>query len=236
MQQVESDLKLAVVGCPYSGTKYMQLVLRSIGLDVGHEVIEKNGTVSWRHTYYGVDDFAKEGIAPEFIFHQVRHPLMTIANLIALGDKPWRYIIKACRSRNFDLKHFSRDSASRERIIAWWTRSMALWVYWNEFAEEVASFSYQIEHFPLTWPKFLSRLGLPVDTPLPYLSTIVNRHKVAPVPNWDFLYNIDAQLTLRVLEMAKKYGYTQVPYFYFRDPYYKFPKKLLLTLDKSPCP
>jgi len=227
MSQVESDLRLAVVGCPYSGTQYTKEVLCKVGLDVGHEEIKENGTVSWRHAYYRAEDFAKEGISQEFIFHQTRHPLLVIAELWMLGKGPWVYITKSCQSRGLDWDPFGQEI---------YARCMQFWIYWNEFAGEFASFQFRIEQFPTLWPTFLELFGFPVDTPLPGISTHVNRHKAAPISSWDDLYKIDSQLTLKVLEMANEYGYTQIPHHYLKDPYYKFPEEIPLTLDKSPCP
>ena len=56
------------------------------------------------------------------IFHQVRHPLKTIASFHLANERSWRYV----------FKHIP-EMKIHEKIIV---RCAKYWVYWNLMAEE----------------------------------------------------------------------------------------------------
>lgn len=47
-EHVRKQFDLLVIGLPRTGTGYTHMLLRSFGLDVGHEVIRPDGTADWQ--------------------------------------------------------------------------------------------------------------------------------------------------------------------------------------------
>jgi hypothetical protein len=217
--------KIIITACPYSATKYTAELLNSIGLEVGHEVIKKDGTVSWGHIHLRREDFGPEVV----MLHQVRHPLMVITQLRSLRgaskyhrgpflwemfmartnamDVPWKLPVLH-EGENYGLKDY-----------------MSLWYWWNKFGTLTADGTYTIESLPDRWEWFLGMIGHEyVDMPVESKTT--NRHSTPKILSWDDLHEADPELTSRILELATHFGYDQIPYQYLDDPYYQFPEKI----------
>lgn len=225
-----------ITACPYSGTKYTVKILRNLGLDVGHETLEKDGAVSWRHIAMTDDDQQLAALDGRGIIrlHQVRHPLITIASLQKLNGKIWYEVAKCAERMHLPWNPTEGTFDARDHTL----RTMRLWYYWNKNGMEAADEVYCIEDLPFKWGWFLKTVSLPASV-LPGTSTTTNRHRgpsqKTRVPSWNELYEIDGDLTLSMLRMAHLLGYTQVPVHYIRDPFYNFPDHIRLTLGETEC-
>jgi len=75
-------MKLLVLAFPRSGTRYTVVALRGCGLSVGHEVVEEDGVVSWKHLLEPAD----------IVLHQVRYPLDAIKSCLGIRGDSRRYL------------------------------------------------------------------------------------------------------------------------------------------------
>ena len=122
-----------VVSVGRSGTKYVAFLLRSLGLDVGHESAGAHGIVSW---YLAADaDSVPHGPpSTQFVFghvfHQVRHPLRVIPSLMSLRPETWSFVAR-------------HTGCAPEDPLP--VRCAKLWLHWNELAEAKAEWRYRIE-------------------------------------------------------------------------------------------
>lgn len=217
--------QIIIKACPYSGAKHTVKLLNGIGLEVGHEIMRKDGTVSWRHTHLRKEDFDTDVV----MLQQVRHPLMTISQLksITSGYKHprtmeniWKMFTD--RTKKMDVPW------DIDKVRCGLIGAMNLWYWWNKFGALTADGMYTIESLPDRWEWFLGMIGHEF-VPMPAVSKIINRHTTPKILSWDDLYETDPELTARILELATHFGYEQTPYQYLDDPYYQFPEKIELS-------
>lgn len=190
--------QLLITGCGRSGTKYTALLLKELGLDVPHECMGRDGAVGWMYVaaeQYGVgtdvDHGSREGIVFGQIFHQVRHPLDTIASLQTHGEDLW----------DFCGRHVPLMKKNPERL-------MAYWLDWNARAAAMADWTYRVEELrpgTAVAREFLDRIGLP-DRDLPDLPHNVNHRRHADL-TWAELDAKNSILARWIRKAARRYGY-----------------------------
>jgi len=223
---------IVITACPYSATKYILHVLRQIGLDVGHERILENGTVSWQHCHLTVSDLIKSG-CPEnvVLLHQVRHPLMAISGLRVLHGRS-----KHPRDKKSIWGKFAERT--KHMGIPWdidevkygLRGAMNLWYWWNKVGSEKADGTYTVETLPDRWEWFLDMIGHEY-VEMPQVRKTTNRKRQREVLSWNTLYDWDPELTEKILKLAESFGYEQIPTHYLDDPFYQFPETLRLRND-----
>lgn len=91
-----------------------------------------------------------------------------------------------------------------------------------------ADASYRVEEIPDRWTWFMNALRIPYY-PYPTISKTINRKKTRRIMSWDDLYEQDAELTLKIIDLAKCFGYTQIPVDYIDDQFYEFPERIELS-------
>jgi hypothetical protein len=144
--------KLLVTGCGRSGTKYIALVLRRLGLDVQHEAMGRDGVVSW---YMAVDAEgvpfgpARQDCEFEHVLHQVRHPLAVIASAASFKPQTWEFI----------CAHIPVSMVDPLPL-----RCAKYWYYWNLEAERVAHWRYRVEDLTSVFETLCARLRVRGDT------------------------------------------------------------------------
>ncbi len=221
---------VVITACPYSATKYTVHVLKQIGLDVGHERILENGTVSWQHCHFTKGDLIERG-CPEntVLLHQVRHPLMAISALRVIhgGYSHPRDKKSIWGKFTEQTKHMGIPWDIDE--VKYGVRgAMHLWYWWNKVGSEKADGTYTVETLPDRWERFLESIGHEY-VEMPLVSKATNRKKQRRVLSWNDLYDHDPELTLKILELSESFGYEQVPTPYLDDPFYEFPERFELT-------
>ena len=111
-----------VTGCGRSGTKYTSTVLRVCGLDMPHEAIGKDGSVSsiWAIDLKAEQYYKPHSCGSRSMFHtvlnQVREPLDTIASITTGSLEAVKWVDK------YTPLHFEGDR------IKWATE---YWIYWS---------------------------------------------------------------------------------------------------------
>lgn len=197
----EKQLKnrtLLITGCARSGTSFITKFFRLNGYDVGHERDGLFGVVAWTMT-------ADVDIAPwgpgfnnytfEHIFHQVRHPLKTIASA---GNEPpisWIFVKKFVPEIEMD----------DPKIV----KGAKYWYYWNLLAEKKAEWTYRIEDIENQIGEMVALLEIDLDpTILNDIPTDTNTRRYTDVYSWEDLREaLDEDLFYNIVEMASRYGY-----------------------------
>lgn len=185
---------ILVIGCPRSGTRYTNEVLRQMGLKVEHEKMGRDGTVS---SWFAVDDYyyprAHGGRRADFHFdlvvHQVRHPLDVIGSLETAMNPAWWHWQQA----HTGISKESEYPGSR------------FWLAWNERCEaQPTDLSLRVEAMEDAWPT-LSELLFGEERPLPNVSPETGRLRRPNrrAPSWDDL----GPYAEPVRKKAAEYGY-----------------------------
>lgn len=197
---------LLITGCGRSGTYYISSILQNVGLDVRHEKPGALGMVSWFNV---VEDFPgfNERICPHntyrTIFHQVRHPLKVIRSWWMLDDPAQRPGLQKYVGYEKDLP----------REIKWGR----YWLYWNQRAETLAEWTYQVEALPAVLSEFCDRLGLSamgfdrtkkVVEQTPHNLNTNHNARRSPEITFERIRNLDPVLCEQIREQANRYGYS----------------------------
>jgi hypothetical protein len=171
---------IGIVGCARSGTVYMTNVLRELGYKIGHEVMGEDGSVGYHLAV----------LKPNNCLHQVRHPIKQINSMFA--HKAWGWCDRLIEVPDYGL-----------------LGCMQYWLMWNAMCEDFCVWRYQIEQLPEVWDEFLVRIGHN-KCELPDLPTNTNTHRRKEDYvgfSWEDLIEKDKDLTVKIMKMAKRYGY-----------------------------
>lgn len=200
----EVERLVLITGCGRSGTTFIAKSLTSAGLDVRHEYLGKDGSASW---YMNVESTnapygcrSTVGLRFTHIFHQVRHPLKTIAS-INYSSHASSFAYVAAYVPEIDLTHDSRL-----------VQSAKYWYYWNLLAEAKAEWRYRIEDIDSVWDEMSQRLGVFLDrSVLSQQSRKTNTRGDTGGLTWMQLQaEIPADLFANIQSMALRYGYSIV--------------------------
>lgn len=190
-------MSFLITGCGRSGTKYMATVLRSVGLDVGHEQMGRDGAVSgiWAVDSDSYPKFHQQGPRPHFdlILHQVRHPLHTIGSVTTGSQAAWEF-----NSRFVPIN-------LEESVLI---RSAKYWFYWNRMVEAQAVFTYRIENLREVWPHLMELLGHAADyEQITHFSQAMNSRKHREV-TWEAMEKeVPVWLVRAIKVLGRFYGY-----------------------------
>ena len=223
--------RVLVTGCPRSGTRYTTLVLRRLGLDVGHERIGRDGVSSWalavdaEQTPWGP---SWGDVRFDVVLHQVRHPLDVIDSVETLRPASWKFV----------SEYAPLDPGQSFPI-----RGALLWCHWNGAAETRAALTYRVEAIAEALPLIceaidvahdpLAARDVPTDVntrtrgrafhlaeeslirsgidPGNRLRGVLARSRVGHRRQltWSRLHESDPRLCERVRELATTYGYDE---------------------------
>jgi len=197
--------RLAVVGAPRSGTRHVHITLRAAGLDVWHERMGPDGTVSGLfavpHTWMPGAHRGQPGEIPaaysfDHRWALIRDPLRAIPSFAQV----------------FQLGH----------LADWWeevgvpmaevdtlTQALRAWVAtYEHLADEGAPF-LRIEDFDRRWPELAEALGLPSRRPA---IGPQNMHHGLASATWSDLETRDADYARRARAIATHHGYGEAEY------------------------
>jgi hypothetical protein len=195
--RIVDEKSTLITGCGRSGTKYISRVLSSGGLDIGHEIMGKDGIASW---LLGVDADSvpwgprRRDFQFRTILHQVRHPLAVISSMQTCAQVSWSFI---CRHVRCEL----------EEPLA--LRCAKYWRYWNEQIESEADWRYRIEDVQIIRDELCERTGCRVSQAVLAVvpRNINSRQDAYKALDWNTLRSLDAPLCLAIQEQAVRYGY-----------------------------
>lgn len=202
--------KLLVLGTGRCGTMFTTKALQVAGLNVLHEKVGPDGTVS----HYFVTDSDWYPMAPwqvkqgkkhvgerrsdfkfDNIVHIVRDPRKTIPSMTKIfGSVTWRFY-----EENGLLPVGIRNPVHR---------AMYLWAAHNKLAEAQAQFRFRLENYERAWPVLMDLVGS--DAPYPAHLRPMNKtggfKSYEPITFEDML-RIDKSLGSMIRSMARDYGY-----------------------------
>lgn len=208
--------RLLVTGTCRSGTWYLTECLLATGVNVGHEHVKPDGTVSgfmWvDHDWYPSKHERPGDPAPAAIdyvhrWHVVRNPLATIPSLaFVLANKRVQDWIASLQEVN-DLPRLG----SPDDVAEPWPEPSAIcgalryWVVANEYARERTDWRFRIEDLPELWPHIQQALGArayPQDVVIP-------NFKGRGETTWPELFHLDRDYAHRALRLAIEFGYME---------------------------
>lgn len=194
--------KIVVIGCGRSATKFVSQLFYELGIQIGHERLEKHGIASWAL----VPDTYTRVWGPSYnlvrhlempIVHQVRNPLAVISSAMTVfsDQRTWNFIGK-----------FIPINENDSLIL----RSMKYWYFWNLLAEKKAIHSYRVENIENELETLLEigRFKTTGDKEgvLRILSKKIHSRKHTELC-WDDLKKTDEVLTNKILNLSRRYGY-----------------------------
>ncbi len=193
------ELEFLITGCARSGTSFMTKFFRLHGLSVKHEWNANYGIISWTMAT-GASKSPFGPASNEFyfkhVFHQVRHPLKTIASVLATEPK---------RTWLFICDEIPEISMSDPPIV----RASKYWYYWNLRAESQAELTYRIESVGSVVSKMSQILGTPLDREkLTWISKESNHRFQTRKLSWlDLRKALNSKMYARIVCLAERYGY-----------------------------
>lgn len=213
MSADRDPLRLLVVACPHSGTKYLAELLTKAGLPCGHEArfnlaglspATKAAEVSWVAAHY----LGSAAIGPRtYIVHQVREPLAWLNSWSRTRNAhaAWQHLEKTWPGYNYRREQHAVCSA------------MELWVAMNYRIERATGNLHRVEDLAgelgiAIVDKLLALAGViaPVRDvttgALERVSRTINHHpSLQPRLTWESLPRGGARDAF--VELAKRYGY-----------------------------
>lgn len=196
----KKEVEFLITGCARSGTHYIAKVFRLHGLEVSHEGDARYGIVSWTmavdsdHSPWGP---AANNYYFKHIFHQVRHPLKTIASVMTTEPKrSWHFICKEVP-----------DIKLKDPLIV---RAAKYWYYWNLKAESKAEMTYRLEDASSALPEMSRILGYTFDTA--FLNQVpsdagARKRKPRHLTWLDLRKALNDSLYDKIICLAERYGY-----------------------------
>ena len=115
------NFKILGVGHPRTGTGYTSALLKSWGLNVGHEVWDIDGIVAWQclipqaeariklagRLPYMVDNIVLDELEFDHVIHSVRDPKTSIPSIVKteIGSIEWRSLWVPFSNKNSDVEN-----------------------------------------------------------------------------------------------------------------------------------
>jgi hypothetical protein len=192
---LNDKLPALITGCPRSGTRYIQQVLKlACGMDIYHENPRgKDGIVDWHYT---VPQIPKDKF--KTILHQVRNPLDVINSLCTISRESQQFI--------------SETLVPRDDYDTPILRAMRIWYIWCCTAETIAVYTYRVENVENELESICGFLGVTCDMDVfKTISKQTNSRKILPTYGcitWDDIKNEHSVLHGYIVEKALDYGYT----------------------------
>ena len=183
-------MSVCILSCGRSGTVYTATVLNKLGLDVGHEVPGKDGTVGaifWKGFVRNLSDY-------DHVIHQVRNPVDVISSFVTAQRNTEKLY---CRDIGFADCYLPTNKLES---------SMLVWLLYTNWADRHSRFAYQVEDMPEAFPGLCQLFGLPKDTPLPEVSTTTHSRPHEKYGLED-MADVNPALTEMVRAKIIQYGY-----------------------------
>jgi hypothetical protein len=204
--------RVRVVGNSRSGTDWFTRVLNAAGLDVGHEYLRKDGTVS---CYFFIDTH-RYPLSPttsppgriahvgerysdykfDMTLHIVRDPLKCIGSIWSTMQTEHQKWLEEFKVIPTGLK---------PKLL----KSMHTWYEVNRRCERIAEYRFNLEHAKQAWPDIRDSLDIAHEMPMPQIP-VSNRSRgifLAKKLTWRMMVDMDKELATKIAKMASYYGY-----------------------------
>ena len=186
--------RVLILGHPRTGTLYTAIVLRAIGLDVGHERDHACGAVSG--LFYGPKwDFKSY----DHILHQVKNPIKAISSITKIKGETINHILDYCGTLGKIKKE--RGKVKNRLLLA-----MLSWDSFTDWADSIADTRYKIENIKDYFLYLLVRFGVESNLTFPSIPENINsiRHKDY---TYEEMIKADKKLAEKIKKKARQYGY-----------------------------
>jgi hypothetical protein len=209
-------MRLLVTGTCRSGTWYLTRCLHAAGLDIGHEALKPDGTVSgfmWlNHPWYPSKHERPGDPAPSKVsythrWHLVRDPLATIPSLAYVldNDGMQRWLASLYEAEVLpDLGNEYRPVTEPWPQDAAMRASLRYWTVATENAIATTEGRVYLETVQRQWPLIRHDLGLRREFPV---EIRVPNAQGRGRTTWGDLYRIDPQWAERAESLALRLGY-----------------------------
>jgi hypothetical protein len=210
-KRTQQRCRVRVIGNSRSGTAWFTKVLKAAGLDVGHEFVGPDGTVS---CYFFIDT-PRYPVSPttspvgkvahvgeqysdyqfDVTLHIVRNPLKCIGSIWSTMQT----------QHQLWLEEFK---VIPEGLKPKFMKSMFTWLAVNKLCEKEADFRFQLEEVSAKWPKICKLLGLPKQR-LPRIP-VTNKSRgifLAKSITWRDMQKMAPAKCAEIARMARRYGY-----------------------------
>ena len=195
---------ILICGCTRSATTYTAVLLKKLGLEVAHERLARDGTVSFELAVdesLWIPNHSQLFSSSKIFIHQVRHPLKVIKSNQFLNEKTtWKFI----------YKHI--DAEPSEPILL---RCAKYWYYWNILIENRSDWRFKIEDIDDVFYELCNRVGVKpnrevlknIPRDIRTRMTESYGRKYLDV-SWNMLEDLDKELCNKIKEKTLEYGYS----------------------------
>ena len=185
---------ILITGSGRSGTTYMARALQRCGLDMPHERLGRDGTVSSLYCFDAPWYPGKKHAVPrpefDVILHQAREPLASIASIQTGRSWDW-----TCQ-----FLPVGEDAPLLQRACY-------NWLVFNEEAERQAVLTYRIEALEKVWPTLQRLIGF--NAPYSVIADLprtINSRKHSDV-TWGEVKEAAPEIYDAIRGAAGRYGY-----------------------------
>lgn len=116
--------KILVVGHPRCGTAFMAELLRSYGLDIGHETMGLHGISSWMMAVedesYPYSKFLKQNFKFDRVFISIRHPLDALQSIVNIENGVGADKSIAFREKHMNIRVEKTYNSAAESFLKWY--------------------------------------------------------------------------------------------------------------------
>ena len=194
--------KILITGCHRGATQYIWRIMDLCGLKLGHESLERNGTVDWFAMYR--DRQKKVGGPENFgkVIHQMRHPLNNIDSLRLMSTSTWE----------FHKQWISTSEKAEENRIQ---MGMESWYWWSMHGKRISHYRYRVEALKDVFEELCEFIGA---TPNWYALEKIPRNEHYDPDKLKFGYKYltwkdmeatDVKLCKKIRTLAMEYGYPE---------------------------
>ena len=142
----KSEKRIAVLGCPRSGTRFMASVLSYSGYPTGHENYNYPSVIDWQ--MLGTMSATEIRKRFDIILHQVRHPFSFVRSMPTIQLNSVAFIQAMVPS--------VRDARDPKQALIFWE-------HWNRRCRATADFTYKVEDLKELIPTFKERFDICID-------------------------------------------------------------------------
>jgi hypothetical protein len=136
------------LGHPRTGTKFTKDFIQSLGLDIGHEKIGKNGYIDWSLTsgYSLFTDINIKNYNPDIILYTIRDPRQTIPSLVYTEDV---YGINKFRDACIDFRKSKLNIKKKKNPINFAIYSIVMWekMFRQNYYSNTNTYLFKIDNY-----------------------------------------------------------------------------------------
>lgn len=199
--------EVLVTGIGATGTHSLSAMFKMNGLELQHEHLGRDGSVSWpfatnivhtgfrKHPCRYLPWLKPPGARFRHVYHVVRCPIDTISALTTHNHCAMSYISQALR---FGVRE------PKEGDVRFWAKA---WLKWNEFIDGYARQRFPLTEFQELYKAVCKDLGNSDEVCAAADLPESANHRSHGKLTWQQLSDMDAELTEEIKALATRYGF-----------------------------